>query len=294
MEIPPEMVFERQKMMISKCRAAGKPCVVATQMLESMITNPRPTRAECSDVANAVLDGADCVMLSGETANGSFPVDAVSIMARTCIEAEGLKTEQDPSGLDDLFTFIRQRKEAEENVGPVGQAEAVASTAVKIAGDIGSKAIIVLSETGETARLVAKFHPEAKILAICADSRVARQIEGYMSNSVAVASSIKRSTQFYYGNSGQGAHVRLAFEKGKEFAIFGVGDVVPVVSTIRDESNEKRWTVRMLNVLPSKGKFDDWARIEKKDVVARPITSPPHSRVCAGGSDNSLAPCVIT
>eukprot|EP00967_Tisochrysis_lutea_P047868 scaffold58350_cov31-Tisochrysis_lutea.AAC.1 len=236
MEIPPEKVFKEQKMMIKKCREMGKPCVVATQMLESMIVNPRPTRAECSDVANAVLDGADAVMLSGETANGNFPEQAVAIMARTCLQAQEMIAEEDPSGYDQIFSLMRQSK---KGVKKMTQVESAASSAVKMACDIGAPAIIVLSQTGETARLLAKFHPTAKIIAVCSDARVARQIEGYMCNTISVVTDKPR---------GDGRHVVVAFEAGKKYGLFNDGDNVIAVHTMRNADNVKQWAVRILNV----------------------------------------------
>jgi len=236
MEIPPERVFREQKMMISKCRNAGKPCVVATQMLESMISNPRPTRAECSDVANAVLDGADCVMLSGETANGKFPVQAVEIMARTCVEAETLLAAQDPSGYDSIFKMMKTAKKGEIQLSHV---ESAASSAVKMACDIGAKAIIVLSETGETARYVAKFHPRVPVVAVMVDGRIGRQIEGYMASCVSIVTEQRR---------GDGAHVKLAFAEGKKKGILVDGDPVICVNTQRNSENLKQFMVRILFV----------------------------------------------
>jgi len=240
MEIPPEKVFREQKMMISKCREAGKPCVVATQMLESMIVNPHPTRAECSDVANAVLDGADCVMLSGETANGKFPKDAVQIMARTCKEAELLTKEQDPSGYDMIFRLMKATKK--QKTGLLSTVESVTSSAVKTACDAGAKAIVVLAETGETARLLAKFHPDAPIIAVSQNHHICNVIEGYLCNALSVYTELSR---------GNGNHVRAGFEAGKKAGLFANGDTVVVLHTIRNEAGIKEWTMRMLTVSSS-------------------------------------------
>lgn len=133
MEIAIEKVFLAQKMMIHKANMAGKPVVTATQMLESMISNPRPTRAECADVANAVLDGTDCVMLSGETANGEYPSEAVRMMSRTCVEAESVVD------YDRLYENIRHN--VLDTHGEVQPEESVASSAVKAARDVNAKLV---------------------------------------------------------------------------------------------------------------------------------------------------------
>jgi len=175
MEIPPEKVFLAQKMMIREANISGKPVITATQMLESMIVNPRPTRAECSDVANAVLDGTDCVMLSGETANGEHPFAAVSIMARTCVEAESAVNH------DSLYQAVRNS--TLRKYGHLSTSESIASSAVKTAIDVNAKAIIVMSESGNTARQVAKFRPGMPIKVITTSKRVACQCFGTLKGS---------------------------------------------------------------------------------------------------------------
>jgi len=166
-EIAAEKVFLAQKMMISKCNVVGKPVIVATQMLESMIKNPRPTRAEVSDVANAVLDGSDCVMLSGEVAKGKYPVQSVSMMARVSREAETARN---------LYPYFQSMLASLPK--PYAPAESVAASAVQAAFDQHAAAMIVLTNSGTTARLVAKFRPQCPIIAVVGNKCIhtARQL----------------------------------------------------------------------------------------------------------------------
>eukprot|EP00288_Rhodomonas_lens_P007874 CAMPEP_0177722932 /NCGR_PEP_ID=MMETSP0484_2-20121128/17942_1 /TAXON_ID=354590 /ORGANISM="Rhodomonas lens, Strain RHODO" /LENGTH=588 /DNA_ID=CAMNT_0019235333 /DNA_START=112 /DNA_END=1878 /DNA_ORIENTATION=+ len=165
-EIPGEKVALAQKMMISKCNIAGKSVITATQMLDSMINNPRPTRAETTDVANAVFDGTDCVMLSGETAKGKYPVQSIETMVSICREAEKV--------VDHTQTFAALRAYA-KNLGPEMINEAIASSAVKTAFDLRASLVLCLTETGRTARLVCKYKPMAPVLCATSDEQVARQ-----------------------------------------------------------------------------------------------------------------------
>merc|ERR1712107_679637 len=170
MEIPPQKVFLAQKMIIAKCNMAGKPVITATQMLESMTGAPRPTRAEAGDVSNAVLDGTDCVMLSGETAGGKYPLNAVRIMRQICQESEAVLD------YDSAYLNIRVATFESHNHS-VPAVESICSSAVKTALEAKCALIIALTETGSTARLVSKYRPHAPILAISASESTVRQLQ---------------------------------------------------------------------------------------------------------------------
>jgi pyruvate kinase len=160
-ELPLEQIFIAQKMMISKCNAAGKPVITATQMLESMIQNPRPTRAEATDVANAVLDGSDCVMLSGETASGEFPVEAVEYMDRISRQAEQVERAGD---YPQLFEALKEASQAAKSGNQVP--EVVASYAVRVANDLKADLLLTISETGKTSRLICKYRPRVPVICL--------------------------------------------------------------------------------------------------------------------------------
>lgn len=166
-EIPPQTLPYIQKTMIHKCNEAGKTVIVATQMLDSMIRNPRPTRAEVTDVANAVYEGADAVMLSGETAAGKYPVEALRMMAQICRDAEEHLDSQ----------FYQKRTVSPEILGTVSNA--VCYSSVSTAHDLKAKAIVAPSMSGFTTWRLSKWRPDTPIIGLSPDEQVVRQMQLY-------------------------------------------------------------------------------------------------------------------
>ena len=164
-EMPMQEVPIVQKRVIRKCLDAAKPVITATQMLESMVENPRPTRAEASDVANAVLDGSDAVMLSGETAAGKYPVRTVEVMAEIIRTAEANRR---------LLGGRSAAVEARAEHGVVSQG--IAYTAVHLAEEIGAVAIACLTHTGSTARQIARYRPPVPVFAFTDDQRIVGRV----------------------------------------------------------------------------------------------------------------------
>lgn len=156
-EIPYEELPDIQKTIINACRIAGKRCITATEMLESMIKQPRPTRAEISDVANAVYDGSSAVMLSGETAAGMYPVESVKAMAKIAMQAETKST------------FIQVVDEKDYLIR--GLSDALSHSACTLAHDINAKAIVVCTRTGSTAKMVSRFRPMIDIIGMTTNPR---------------------------------------------------------------------------------------------------------------------------
>jgi pyruvate kinase len=171
-ELPLEKVPGIQKRLVRQANLLGKTCIVATEMLESMIQSPRPTRAEVSDVANAVLDGADAVMLSAETAVGHDPVAAVATMARIVEEAEHAP----PARLRPVLDPLHGGRGPHGRSGLVDVSPGIAAAAVEAARSVGAKVIVAYTESGYTARLLAAFRPAVPILALTPNDPVVHRM----------------------------------------------------------------------------------------------------------------------
>ena len=163
-EIPMEEVPIRQKEFISKCNKAGKPVIIATQMLESMIHSPRPTRAEVSDVANAVYDMTSCIMLSGESAMGEYPVECVQTMVKICEAIEG------------SLKYWKRFKNKERDCGNEDYEYNLNYSTCSTAMDLCAKAIFAYTDTGRTAKMLAGFMPQCPIYVITANKEVCKQL----------------------------------------------------------------------------------------------------------------------
>jgi len=229
-EVPMQQIFIAQKMMISKCNAAMKPVITATQMLESMILNPRPTRAEATDVANAVLDGTDCVMLSGETASGEYPIEAVHFMDLICKEAENVEKVTDyPS----LFESLKRHS---QNTSLVP--EVVASYSVRAANDLGADLIITITETGTTTRLVCKYRPRVPVLSLTHSFSAAQSLLLSRASIPLVVPSVRGSDNL----------IKDAFVKAKELKLVKSGSTVVIVSGVVEEQSGSTNMLKILTI----------------------------------------------
>ena len=228
-ELPPEQVPRLQKQIVSIARQMGKPVVVATQMLESMIVSPSPTRAEVSDVANAIYDGADAVMLSAETAAGAWPIEAVSIMDRIAQEVES-----DP----DFFKRIHFT----ETVADATTADALAEASGRIADTVETSAIVCFTSSGSTARRIARERPSVPVLVLTASKSTARRL-GLLWGAFAVptkdigsfeemvAKGKRMALRYSLGSAG----ARLIMMAGVPFGTPGSTHVLHVVRLTGDE-----------------------------------------------------------
>jgi pyruvate kinase len=207
-ELPIEQIPTIQKMLIKKCHLSGKRVITATEMLESMTHNPRPTRAEVSDVSNAVYDGTSAVMLSGETAVGDFPVQVVRTMARICLDTEA---NQD---------YIKQFKKLDVKISTI--ADAVSHSCVSAAHDLNASCIVVCTTSGSTARMVSRYRPQTPILAITTNKSVYHELG--MSWGVEPAMSLVFDSSEELSNNARKTAIKLGYA--------GVGDTIVVTAGI--------------------------------------------------------------
>ncbi len=208
-EIPAEEVPIVQKKLIEKCNKVGKPVITATQMLESMMINPRPTRAEASDIANAILDGTDCIMLSGETASGSYPVETLQTMVRIAMRTEeSLK----------YNTLLLSKGMTLQNT----TTDAISHATVQIAYELNAAAVITATEHGHTARMISKYRPQANIIAVTPHEKTLRRMMLFWGVQPVLGVTTKNSDEM----------VQNAITKSVEQGLVNEGDLVIVTAGV--------------------------------------------------------------
>ena len=211
-EIPCEQIPIVQKQIINKCREQGKACIVATEMLASMYTSSRPTRAEVTDIANAVLDGCDAVMLSGETTVGKYPIDAVRYMARICENTE------------DHIDYDLDRREAHCDI-----TGAIAHSVVEVSNSLRAKLIVTATLSGYTARKISNLKPRCLVLATCPNEKVAK--------SLALNWGVYTKITKVYDSTDE--VINDAKEKAKEFMDLVSKDIIVVTGGFPNDSTVK-------------------------------------------------------
>merc|ERR1712001_60774 len=233
-EIPTEKVFIAQKQMIAECNRFGKPVICATQMSDSMVKKPRPTRAEASYVANAVLDGADCVMLSGETAKGDYPVICVKTMAKISKEAEACIWNE--RMFEDMI-----RADGKDVTGAADTTTTAAISAVMASYRSKASAIVVLITSGTTSHIVSKYKPHCPILSVTRYGQVARQMQIFR-GCIPLLYEKERDADWMKDVNDR---VQYAIDFGKRSNFIGSGDNVVVITGWQKGSGSSN-TVRIL------------------------------------------------
>lgn len=243
-EIPPENVPLVQKDFIKKCITWGKPVITATQMLDSMEEHPRPTRAEASDVANAVFDGTDATMLSGESANGDYPVESVATMARIDVKAEN--------------ALRQHRNQTFEEFDKTDVTETIGRAVAEAAKNLDIKTIVAATRSGHTARMISKYRPDADILALTFDERTQR---GLMINwgVYPVVTDKPASTDDIF---------RLATEEAKKQGFAKDGDLILITAGAGEEG-----TTNLMKIQLIASKLVDGQGVGEETVIGKAVVA---------------------
>ncbi|MEI5992751.1 pyruvate kinase [Candidatus Enterococcus mansonii] len=260
-EIPTEDVPVVQKELIKKCNALGKPVITATQMLDSMQRNPRPTRAEANDVANAIYDGTDAVMLSGETAAGDYPLEAVQTMARIAVRTEEALINQDSFALK-LYS-------------KTDMTEAIGQSVGHTARNLGIQTIVAATESGHTARMISKYRPKSHIVAITFSEQKARSLSLSWGVYATVAEKPASTDEMF----------NLATHTAQEEGFASEGDLIIITAGV---PVGEKGTTNLMKIQMIGSKLVQGQGIGEASVIAKAVVANTAEEAVANATEGSI------